>query len=323
VRRLVEFLVDMLPLDPAVRRATDEALADWEYEEGERPSRLQRARIAIRGAWSLVAVLVHSVGGGLFSASTMRTCALCLALAVAFGIVLPFIWIFSGAWLPLPVATRLEMLALLAPWAVGTTLPLALLTLVSLGRGSSLITACVWLCAVSFVSLGWVVPGTNQAFRERAALHNTTLPPGSTGLYLPRGEAELSLPVLLSRSNQDTWLGGRAWTHLQGRLMLTALLPVCLLAGTQAVRLARARRWRVGGLVLSGATVIAAYGLYALAAAAATRIVRSGSYVASAELLLTYRSWLLPGVMIVASMLLARLAHRAECGTMLVVKPQQ
>ncbi len=321
MRRAVEFLVDMLPLDAAGQRAVDETMADWRHEEGEARSSFERVCVAFRGVWSLAVALAYAIGRDLFSAATARTCMWCLALAAAFGVVMPFAWIFTGPWRPLPIGLRFEMLGLLAPWAITTTLPLALLALTSIGRRTSVVTACVWLCVLSFVTLGWVLPETNQAFRERAALHNNPQPRGRIPPELPRGEAELSLPVLLSRAGEDTWLGGRAWTHLQARWMLTALLPVCLLAGAQAARLARARRWRTGGLLVSGAAVVAAYGLYAIAAVSATRLLRSGSYVTFAELLTTYRFWLLPGVIILASLLFASAARRAERRVVSAVTP--
>jgi hypothetical protein len=317
VRGLVTFFVDMLPLESWARRAVDETLADWSHEESECDSVAQRVIIVARGTWSLVDVLLRSIGTGLFSAATMRTCLTCLGLALAFGALLPFFWIFRGPWLPLPLNTRLEMLVLLAPWAMAMALPLAVLTLASRAKAASWLTVCVWLCTLSFVAMGWIMPETNQAFRERAALHNNPQPLGLPTPELPRGNAELSLPTLLTLSAEDSWRGERAWKHLQGRWALTALVPACLLAGTQAARLTRARRWRAGGLLLSGSILLFTLGLFVWAERWSSVLVRLGKPSMPAELLWTYNYWLLPFTLILLSTVLATFAHRAERRTTL------
>jgi len=85
VRRLVEFLVGMLPLDAAGRRAVDETMADWKHEAQRASTMTSRAAISLRSALAVVATLARLTGRDLMAPRTWLLVASVVGVALASG----------------------------------------------------------------------------------------------------------------------------------------------------------------------------------------------------------------------------------------------
>jgi hypothetical protein len=113
-------------------------------------------------------------------------------------------------------------------------------------RPGSPSTPFLGLAALSFVFavawVGWITPAANQEFRERTyALH------GGQGI-LAKGQAELSLPELLSPRNERT---RAARIQISHRLGLAVWCPLMILLAGQLQPMRRFYRWVVTPLPLS------------------------------------------------------------------------
>jgi hypothetical protein len=306
----------MLPIDEIGRRAVDETLADWHHEAGEATTTGRRMLAALHGALGIAIVLGSVTTRDLGSLRTLRQVGASVGLAMLIG--LPFFALPVAAYMVqsgVPALTALGLMATLIPAALTATLPLALLTPpMARPGGMSLVGAGLLIAVLSAVNLGWVAPNANQHFRETAF---SILNPSPSSSTPRRGDAELTVAHLMRDMRQGGPPAIRAVNVLTERAMPLAMVPVCLLIGTQARRFVRARRWQRGagrlawGVTLAG-TVLATVGVNAAIALVAR------TEPATWQLPAAYRPVLVPLVCLFGAVALAWSAHRTETRTRLV-----
>jgi len=307
MRRLVEFIVAMLPLDVIGRRALDETFADWRHEEALARSAFVRARVAIGGLSASVSVVARGAVADFGRADTYRvglgTVGVSLLLAAVLIVSQPG---FLLAWPGAVSWTQGAVLRLyLLPMTLAVTLPLAALAPPYSRRGApSLMGLALALTVLSGAILGWILPKSNQAFRESVA--SIAVARGDA-MVLQRGVPELSAPelVTLARRHPDDW---RVWQVLNTRAAHVLAVPICLLLGAQARRLARARGWRSGGRLIAWAVSVVCWG-GALAGSATVHQTAEASATAALRALVM---WSLPVTLALAAIILAGVASRWE-----------
>ena len=86
MNRVVEFLVDMLPLDPPGRRAVDETLADWRHEAGEARTMAGRVAATTRGSAAVAVAVLSVTARDAFSLQTLRVVVLVVGAACLMAI---------------------------------------------------------------------------------------------------------------------------------------------------------------------------------------------------------------------------------------------
>jgi hypothetical protein len=309
VIRLTEFLFGMLPLDPSGRRAVDETLADWRHEADAARTMAGRVRTACAGAVSVVSVVSRVTLFAVARPATSWLCAAALLLGITLSLAMIEVTVFPTVARPVPPALALELRLLLLPMALAVCLPLAVLTPPFIGRHlGSAAPVCLLLMLASVGNLGWLLPDANQAFRQRVVGHHNPAQAGfDQPTSLPRGYNELSVAALLDRSR---WSGDAdAQKALNSRAVLLLMLPVCLLVGHQARRLAHMRSWRLAGLVIAwGTTAMGWATAYPMAG-----IVRE--ILALPAAFDGYAVWLMPTVCLAAATLFSALAGRINPST--------
>src|SRR5262249_12191491 len=167
-----------------VERVIDPTLADFRFEREEatrlhRPWRRRWLRVAL--SISLAQVILVSECERLWRGASptrvdedvpdsMLTTSLFAIIAALALFMLPALSRFTTVdW---------RLIALFVPQAVPVAIPIGLtFGVLASGRASKRLTRrsvpiAIAACAVSFVTLGWIVPDSNQRFRERAFARN-------------------------------------------------------------------------------------------------------------------------------------------------------
>jgi hypothetical protein len=157
--------------------------------------------------------------------------------------------------------------------------------------------------AISAFNLGWIVPQTNQWFRETSwAMFRPAVPEQLVPRSVARGIAEYTVADLVREVRQGGAQSRRATATLNSGVVLLAMVPVCLVLGVQARRLGTVRRWRVGAGLLAWVTFAAGY---------ATAILVS---IATAGSLRLFSLWLVPLVCAATAFGLARFVSALTTG---------
>lgn len=272
----------------------------------------------MRGAASLGGVLARVVLIDLGKLDTYRSVGSVIALAAAIGVVticVPIGLRFAELG---PLSLRLQVAASMLPSALVVTLPFAALT-PPLGarKDASFCAVSVLLVALSIGNLGWFTPHANQWFRETTyASYVGRLPDAAHVTPQPgpeRGIAEQSLTELIALSQQDGFRGRRAEEHLNSRAAMLLMVPVCLFAGVQVRRLSRVRMWQFAASLPAACGVVVVSWVLGRFSAIAVDVAfneRSGPFVDDA--IRIYGIWLVPGICLLLTVLIAVIARRRE-----------
>lgn len=308
MRRLVAFLVELLPLDATGRRAVDETLADWTHEASTATTAVARVRAGALGVAGVGEVVARVAIADLGRSATYRACGGVLALAILQGlpVMLASALAVQLTARAMPASLAATLAILLLPMALAVSVPLALLTPPYARQASRpAVAVCLLLALFAIANLGWITPHTNQVFREATARHNNQSPPG---FQQPRGLAELTAPELLALARNDGYQGQAAMRVLHQRLVLIVMLPVCLVMGEQARRYARARGRR-SGATIAWAVTAGVWAVVTLGSPVLAMLLATPYEIAVPR---QYQMWLLPFVSLAAASLLAHRARRFE-----------
>ena len=257
-------LLSWIPFDVRSRRAIDETLLDWTHEAAAAATPGARIAVNLRSTLALLRTLVFAS-----AAETWRVPAGWFLSRLLILIILPaslLTWSAFGALataLKFPSPAALDAFAMLVMNMAATIAPMGFFYFPGwLPRkrpvplfGTALLAACLMLLAT-----GWIVPATNQRFREVAS---TTLNGGASPSRLDRGWTELTLPEL-------AFGDANAVTHLISRLGLVAAAGAFVFAGAALVR-GGSRRRRLAAWVVPIASFYALIGLAELLQTAGMR----------------------------------------------------
>ena len=302
MRRPVEFLADMLPLDEAGRRAVDETLADWRCEANDATTSGGRLLVDVIGTAAVVGAITRLAFDEVRMPGSWQLFARVVGLALTVSAMIAMI----GAWSTLAAAewpTAVTLLVALLPITLGSYLPLVALTPpFRLQRGVPVLGVCLLLGAIAAANLGWVTPVAKLSFRVNAvdvlAAHVREAP-------VPRSDPERSVPALAGRAMAGGFDGASAAYVLSERAALGATAPAFLLLGIQARRFSRHRRWRhAGGLLAWAVAAVAA--VPAVLAVTELRDWLQALFFYPANELRLLQFWVVPAVALVAAGLMAR-----------------
>lgn len=246
VFRLVGWFLGALPVDAAGRRCFDETLADWRSEAGNVAGVLPTIVIGARALWSVLRcvamVLTREVRSREGAALLMRLAAWSIfCMLVIIGVR----WNDSLQLQDSRVQLGPIPGALLSVGMVLGGMPILAFLSGAIGRrrpapaprlGPALVAG-----VLMFFALGWVLPVTNQAYREAVlAVQSNWVP--------TRGINELSILELVDMLFTDR--ARQAVFGLNVRLVFTVAVPAMLVMGVTARQLGGWRRVTVGLLSL-------------------------------------------------------------------------
>jgi hypothetical protein len=268
-------LFDLLVPDERGRHATEETLDDWREERARARSFTAGVVVNTRGLAAILRVFAGIALNDMRTRHAWQPFVVALLAAGSLGLVLvvpadrPLL---SGIGMPVDVV----LLATLLP----TCLPLLSFALAG-GIGQrrdhqapvlfTILASTLFLVIMS----GWVVPITNQIFRERV-LAFRVVPPANTPAP---STAELTVPELLKHAWDGTPLDRRNTLRTAiSRLALVATAPTMLLLGL-AIRRRLFRRWRVAQAL----GVLTAVGLHVVGGVA-TSMLRLSDWPLAAHL---------------------------------------
>ncbi len=309
MRRLIEFLVDMLPLDANGRRAVDETLADWRHEVRATTTSGDRLLADVAGTAAVVGAIVR------LALDEVRMPASWLVLARLVGLALTVSALIAmiGAWSTLVAAgwpTAVTLFAALLPITLGNYLPLVALTpSFRVQRGVPVLGVCLLLGAIATANLGWVTPAAKLSLRVNAVDSRVDR---VSAAPTPTGDSERSAPALADRMMAGGFEGASAAYVISERAALSATAPAFFLLGIQARRFSRYRGWwHAGGLLAWGVAAIAAFPAV-LAVMELRETLRTLFFYPANELLLL-RFWIVPIVALAAAGWMAR--RSTACAT--------
>jgi hypothetical protein len=226
-------------IDARARRVFQETLLDWEHES-QRAATL-RARF-ICHARAMLSLVRASIGILAYDLAEIPRSG--VWVRVALWLLAMFVLNYQTYSRALPPGTsatdQVTLAALLFPqWLLGGAPVALLLSALWRPREGHRPTPFLGLAVLSFVlafiCASWVVPATNQEFREVSYALN-----GGRGT-LSRGAAELTLPELFAH---DSSRSPRAIAvQISGRLALVACCPMMILLASQAQSMRRRYRW--------------------------------------------------------------------------------
>jgi len=336
MRRVVEFVVAMLPLDASGRRAVDETLADWRHEASEAQTGASRLATAVRGFLAVVVAVSSVVARDLTSLQTLRIVGVVAGSAclMATGFTYRNFERYAAEIAELGVADAnlVGLWASMLPAASSFCVYLALLAPpVRRVTTRSLMGPCLVLMVMSAVNLGWVTPAATQWFRQaNVDIYRQWAPPapsqppgghegrpygpsaGADGSrHMPRGIAEFTVFELVREVRSTGARAQEATMNLSSRATVLAMVPICLLLGVHARRLGAARRWKVGSGLLAWVTFISGAVIAVFAALAGAELFRGQLSIGFYEARTQFSVWLVPVVCGSMAFALARVAHWA------------
>ena len=262
MRRLAATMLSWIPFDPSSRRAIDETLLDWAHERAAAATPGARIAVNLRSTLALLRALVFASAAETWRVPTVWFVSRLLILLILPASLLTwpaFARLATSLKFPsLPAVDAFAMLVLNTATAIA---PLAFFYFPGwLPRrrpvpllGLALAAACLTLLAT-----GWIVPATNQRFRE---VVYTTLG-GRHWPYRAGGLTEMTLPALASSDVN-------AVGHLISRLGSVAAAGAFVYAG--AVLMRGSRRRRLAAWVVPIACFYALLGLTDLLLASGVR----------------------------------------------------
>jgi len=221
MKRFITRCLDGLPFDARSRRAIDETLEDWAYEERDALSGGARLFTAVRGALAVGRVASLSILRELVDFSW------CRGLARRWGAVAALLLLIGLAPMSpmVPVlGARTLVLALLAlPVVMVVMMPAATILVFAwrpVGRAVPTVGAAAVLGILASVLVGWVTPFGSDVFNEFVR---------SSGAF-PNAPPPLPPPTKI-----EAVLGTAGWTCFTG--------TVAILAATLAKRSPLESRW--------------------------------------------------------------------------------
>jgi hypothetical protein len=161
MRQITTWCVGALPFAASSRRAIDETLADWAYEEDYVQTRGEQWRASLRGMFSVALVVLLSIGRETFDFKwghgLARRCGVVAGLAV-------LLTILSGSMLPVAGAPEMIAVGLLGiPLHLLIITPPAIFLALAWRSATRNIptvgTAC-FLAILTLLLSGWIVPLT-------------------------------------------------------------------------------------------------------------------------------------------------------------------
>jgi len=314
VRRAVEFLVDMLPLDGAARRAVDETLADWRCEARDTTTSGGRLLADVVGTAAVIGAIARLALDEVRMPASWPVVARVVGLALTVSALIAMI----GAWSTLAAAewpTAVTLFVALLPITLGSYLPLVALTPpFRLQRGVPVLGVCLLLGVMTAANLGWVTPAAKRSFRTNAV---DVLVERAGDAPAQPSDPERSVPALVGRVMAGGFDGSSAAYTLSDRAALSATAPAFLLLGIQARRFSRYRRWWHAGDLLAWA-VAAVAAFPAVLAVTELRDMLQARFFYPANELRLLQFWVVPAVALLAAGLMAR--RSSACAT-IEVKP--
>jgi len=240
---IVRWCLSVLPVDAAGRRCFDETLADWRKEAAQASGLLAALIVPARAMWSVFRCVMMV---SLREIRTREGAALLLRLAAfSVAVMLVFIGIrwndsidVQGVRVPLgPIpAALLSVVSLLGvmPFLVFVSAAIGRRLSVAPRLGPALVAG-----AVMFLAMGWVMPATNQAFRQLVFGLQARGP-------IAPGINEISIVELVEMLFTES--AGQAAFGLNVRIVFVVAVPVMLVIGMTSRTLTGWRR--VAGSVL-------------------------------------------------------------------------
>ena len=238
--RVVLWSLGAVPVDAAGRRCLDETMADWRKETATAASRLASLAASARGIRSVfrcvAMVAVREVRSSDGAALLLRLAGWSIALML---VVIGFHWNDSIPLQDGRVPTGPIPGALLSVGMVLGGMPILAFLSAGIGRRRPVpgprLGPAIFAGAVMFVAMGWVMPATNQAYREFVFSLQSTGPLPQPGIN-ERSAVELVKMLFTDRARQ-------AALGLNVRLVFLVAVPLMLVIGTSARQLGGWRRF--------------------------------------------------------------------------------
>lgn len=303
-------LADILAPDETSRRAFEETIADWRDEWKAASYPTARIRASARGWLAIAHVLASTLRGGLIRPDTWVALAWTLITAMGLSLVLVLaIWSYTD-W-PSSLATFAVAVTLVMPQCIVTMLsPAAAIGFGTSRRDLPRVIAIVPVLLVTMVLLvGWVVPETNQMYRQYTAAQFASaaggaVPDNARPWLLTRGMPETTGPQLIRLALDDQSPRRReATAQLVMRLGLVVSLPVFFVFGVAVRRrLAGTTRWAISRF-LAGASAI---GVFLLSSLLVAQLRLTFPAVATWPEARSLSVWIATLALVVATLVLAR-----------------
>jgi hypothetical protein len=195
MRGIVTWCVGALPFGANSRRAIDETLADWAYEEDYVKTGGERWRAGLRGVLSVALVVSHSIGREAFDFKwghgLARRCGVVAGLVVLLTFLSGFMMPVAGTIEIIPVVLLGIPLHLLiiSPPAIFLALAWRSET-----RSTPTVGTACFLTILTLLLSGWVVPLTvdmaNDIIRQTVVMSDLDFPPRPV---MPRGAIALAV----------------------------------------------------------------------------------------------------------------------------------
>ena len=249
-------LFGLLVQDETTRRAFEEAIADWREEWIRAHSPFARIAIAARGWLSLARVVGATMRVGFMSRSTWSVLTGTLLTSAALSLLLiDSVWSNTG-WPLLSFSNIALAVLMLIPQ--GQAVLMAPVAAIGLGlrprQPLSPLAIVPALMLAMVVLVGWLLPASNQMYREY--LFSMLGESGTLAMGLP----ELNLPDLIRKAaNGSLFESSAAVAHLISRIGLVVAVPIYFVFGI-AMRslLANRTRWGIVRFA-AGATAAATF----------------------------------------------------------------
>ena len=249
-------LLGVLVPDETTRRAFEETLADWREEWQLASTPIERMSVSTRGWISLTRLVAGTMRVGLLTSETWAVSSMAVVLSAALSLLMiPSVWWYT----PGPLALPDFVVAVLFMMPQGMVVLLAPVASIGFGtkpwREPSVIAVAPVLVLTMGMLAGWVLPASNQMYRE----HVFSRISGGPG-EVPRGLSEMSAPTLIREVTRGTPHNSRlAMGQLSTRAALVVAVPVYFVFGMAIRRrLSTATRWRIARFV-AGASAACAF----------------------------------------------------------------
>jgi hypothetical protein len=248
MKTVVERVVAGLPFDGPSRRALDETLCDWTYEEAAATTRARRMGVCARSVIGVMRTIVLTIGS-----EVARIPAGWLLPRLAGFLVVPALVLAATGWGHVAVAMPatsdrwFELTALALPQAALALMPLALFVVAARAptrQVPALGLAVAAACAV-FILSAWLVPAAGRRFHVLAYAMTAAIDPAHAAERLPSGPGDQVMVAVIADAIKRP--GGPAMGVVLFRTGLALLAAAFTLWGSAVSRApAPLRRHRLG-----------------------------------------------------------------------------